>query len=107
MPTEAIPRLDDDTIRKKILPLCRLKPGKIWEDPTGRHRIGVLDAVSKDDCERISGNESVDLCFQISMQVLAIIISPVCFRYWIRAFPNNLSELHRIGVSLCIDEQYL
>lgn len=64
MPTEAIPRLDDATFRKKILPLCRLKHGEIWEDPKGVHRIGVLDAVSKYDCERISKNESVDLFIQ-------------------------------------------
>ena len=64
MATEAIPRLDDNTFREKILPYCRLKPGEIWIDPEGQHRIGVLDAVSTDDCARISEGESVDLFIQ-------------------------------------------
>lgn len=64
MPKEAIPRLDDNIFRKKILPYCRLNPGEIWEDPTGQHRVGVLDAVSTDDCTRISNNTKVDLFIQ-------------------------------------------
>ena len=64
MPKEAIPRLDDDTFRQKILPYCRLKPGQIWKDPEGQHRIGVLDAVSWEDCALISEGESVDLFIQ-------------------------------------------
>ena len=52
MSKEAIPRLDNNTIREKILPYCRLKPGEIWDDPLEKHRIGVLDAVSSDDYNR-------------------------------------------------------
>ncbi len=64
MSKEAIPRLDDDTIRNKVLPYCRLSSGEIWEDPTGQHRIGVLDAISKDNCHKISNKNKVDLFIQ-------------------------------------------
>lgn len=51
---EKIPRLDsDETLRGKILPLCRLSYGDIWEDPITGHRVGVLDAANADDVSRI------------------------------------------------------
>jgi len=64
MPKEAIPRLDDNTIREKVLPYCRLKPGEIWEDPLKKHRIGVLDATSRKDCKKINNCKNVDLFIQ-------------------------------------------
>lgn len=64
MPKEAIPRLDNESLRKQILPYCRLKPGEIWVDPQGQHRIGVLDAISKKDCQLICKGENVDLFIQ-------------------------------------------
>lgn len=42
---EPFSRLDrNDELRKRFLPLCRLQPGDVWQDPEGRHRVGVLDA---------------------------------------------------------------
>ncbi len=64
MPKEAIPRLDNDNFRKKILPFCRLKPGEIWNDPEEKHKIGVLDAVSESDCQLIANGDHVDLFIQ-------------------------------------------
>ncbi|MDA3937799.1 MAG: site-specific DNA-methyltransferase [Spirochaetia bacterium] len=49
---------------KKILPYCRLKSGEVWVDPTGQHKIAVLDAESKKDCQLISKDENVDLFIQ-------------------------------------------
>jgi hypothetical protein len=43
--TERLERLDlHGELQKKILPLCRLKYGEIWEDPISGHKVGVLDA---------------------------------------------------------------
>lgn len=40
-----LPRLDErEDVRRALLPLCRLKPGEVWEDPVHGHRIGCLDA---------------------------------------------------------------
>jgi site-specific DNA-methyltransferase (adenine-specific) len=45
MKSNPLPRLDQDqSLRQKILPFCRLKPGEIWGDPSGHHRVGCLDA---------------------------------------------------------------
>ncbi|RPJ09431.1 MAG: site-specific DNA-methyltransferase [Spirochaetaceae bacterium] len=40
-----LPRLDiQSKARNLLLPHCRLALGEIWEDPTGLHRVGCLDA---------------------------------------------------------------
>jgi site-specific DNA-methyltransferase (adenine-specific) len=45
MKNNPLPRLDNGAeVRERILPYCRLKPGEIWQDPLGRHRVGCLDA---------------------------------------------------------------
>ena len=60
--TEKLTRLDiDENLRKKILPFCRLKKGEIWNDPKGRHKIGVLDATSPEDVKKIFGREKIQL----------------------------------------------
>jgi len=61
MTRESIPRLDGNEIREKLLPLCRLKKGEIWNDPEGKHRVGVLDASSADDIGKIFGDEKAVL----------------------------------------------
>lgn len=49
-------RLDrDEGLRRKLLPYCRLRPGRVWEDPERGHRVGCLDAASRADVERLSG----------------------------------------------------
>ncbi len=60
--TEKLTRLDiDEELRKKILPYCRLKTGDIWEDPKGKHKVGVLDATSTDDTKKLFGKEKARL----------------------------------------------
>lgn len=45
MKSNPLPRLDDDPeLRESLLSQCRLRPGQIWQDPEGRHRVGCLDA---------------------------------------------------------------
>lgn len=47
---EPIPRLDNaPELRRELITHCRLKPGEVWHDPEGRHRVGVLDAGSAGD----------------------------------------------------------
>lgn len=60
--TERLKRLDfHSKSRGKILPLCRLKYGEIWEDPVNRHRVGVLDATKPEDVGKIIGGEKAKL----------------------------------------------
>ena len=60
--TERLERLDfHGELQKKILPLCRLKYGDIWEDPINGHKVGVLDATKQEDVKKIMGNEKAIL----------------------------------------------
>jgi site-specific DNA-methyltransferase (adenine-specific) len=51
----------DNKLREKILPLCRLRYGEIWEDPICGHKVGVLDATKLEDVEKIIGTEKAKL----------------------------------------------
>ncbi len=56
MRKEGLPRLDcRPDIRERLLPFCRLRPGGIWEDPEGLHRVGCLDACLPADADLIMG----------------------------------------------------
>lgn len=60
--TEGLPRLDlDSETRAKILPLCRLRYGEVWQDPSAGHRVGVLDAAKRADVEKIMQAEKARL----------------------------------------------
>ena len=60
--TEKLTRLDiNDELSKKILPYCRLKKGEIWKDPTGKHKVGVLDATSLKDVKKLFEKEKAQL----------------------------------------------
>jgi len=59
---EQVKRLDlDQHTRERILPLCRLSYGKVWQDPVSGHRVGVLDATESDDVKSIMGGERTPL----------------------------------------------
>jgi len=59
---EQVKRLDlDQQTRERILPLCRLSYGEIWEDSASGHRVGVLDATKSDDVRDIMGGERTPL----------------------------------------------
>jgi site-specific DNA-methyltransferase (adenine-specific) len=60
--SERLGRLDADAaLRCRVLPLCRLSPGAIWEDPARGHRVGVLDAANAGDVARIMAGDRAGL----------------------------------------------
>jgi site-specific DNA-methyltransferase (adenine-specific) len=60
-----IPRLDKNPeLHARLLKYCRLQPGAIWADPTGRHRIGCLDATNAADIQHLMGNDHAVLAIQ-------------------------------------------
>lgn len=62
MAKEPLPRLDNSAeLRESLLPLCRLQPGEIWDDPAGRHRVGCLDATSRRDMQQLFGEHRADI----------------------------------------------
>jgi DNA modification methylase len=60
----ALPSRLDARLRKKFLPQCRLKPGRIWVDPLRGHRLGCLDASSAQDLERLMAGDRIQLALQ-------------------------------------------
>ncbi len=55
-------RLDrDEKLRRRLLPFCRLKPGEIWRDAVSGHRIGCLDATSRNDVLKLCGRKKSSL----------------------------------------------
>jgi len=62
MKSEPIPRIDGNReLREKLLPLCRIAPGEVWEDPVSGHRLGALDAESKEEVEKCMNGEKAVL----------------------------------------------
>lgn len=62
MKSNPLPRLDQDQIlRQKILPFCRLKPGEVWGDPTGNHKVGCLDAGQTSQVAELMKGEQAQL----------------------------------------------
>jgi len=60
--SEQLPRLDaHPELRKRLLPLCRLQYGEVWQDPLHGHRVGVLDATSRAEVYKIMGDEKTPL----------------------------------------------
>jgi site-specific DNA-methyltransferase (adenine-specific) len=58
MPQEELPRLDTyPEVHERILPLCRLEAGGVWEDPQGFHRVAVLDATDATQIHRLYAGE--------------------------------------------------
>jgi len=53
--TERLKRLDFHArLNERVLPLCRLKYGEVWEDPVKGHKVGVLDATKLEDIKKIT-----------------------------------------------------
>lgn len=62
MAKERLPRLDSSPeFRKNLLPYCRLRPGDVWEDPKGLHRVGCLDAADRENLNRLFQDEQADI----------------------------------------------
>lgn len=62
MQNHPLPRLDDvPELQTALLKHCRLHRGDIWLDPTGKHRIGCLDASVREDVQKLALDEKARL----------------------------------------------
>ena len=58
----SLPRIDNDPEFKELLyPYCRFKPGQIWEDTNGFHKIGCIDAADSLSVNKLLGDEKAAL----------------------------------------------
>ena len=62
MQNSSLPRLDEvPQLRTALLRHCRLRPGEVWQDPTGKHRVGCLDASSWEGAQALVQNDKARL----------------------------------------------
>src|SRR5579872_304093 len=62
MKNDPLPRLDTSPeLHERLLPFCRLKPGEIWHDPTGKHSVGCLDATDFPSVATLVGDRAPTL----------------------------------------------
>jgi len=107
-----IPRIDTDKkFRSLLLKYCRIKPGDIWVDPEGKHKIACIDATDTASIKQLMGRKKA---------VLAIHDPPYNFiafkeeqvqkfiswcEKWIENTFNSLSEDSSLYVWLGADQK--
>lgn len=65
MKNQPLPRIDENPeLQQKLLPFCRLKKGEIWEDKSGKFRVGFVDIASRSDVENLMNGEKATLSIQ-------------------------------------------
>jgi site-specific DNA-methyltransferase (adenine-specific) len=65
MSKEKLQRIDtSDSIRKLLLPYCRLDYGEVWEDTARGHRVGCLDAANGNDVLKLMRETKAALAVQ-------------------------------------------
>lgn len=73
MVNNSLPRLDTSPeLREKLLPYCRLRPGEVWEDELGTHRVACLDATDGAAVSRLMSGQSARLAIQDPPYNLAV-----------------------------------
>jgi site-specific DNA-methyltransferase (adenine-specific) len=62
MQNSPLPRLDEvPQLRAALQRHCRLRPGEVWQDPTGKHRVGCLDASNSEEVQTLLQNDKAQL----------------------------------------------
>ncbi len=92
MKNNPLPRLDqDEVIRRKLLPYCRLTPGEIWGDPTGRHKVGCLDATNSSQVDELMAGERAKLAIHDPPYNLVAFKKRALFQYisWCKQWVCN------------------
>ena len=60
-----LPRIDTDSrLQELLLKHCSFKPGDIWNDPEGKHKIACIDASDKNSIKKLLTDEKAALAIQ-------------------------------------------
>ncbi len=60
-----LPRLDQaPELHDSLVEHCRLRPGEVWADPLGRHRVGCIDAADSLAVNALMGGQLASLAIQ-------------------------------------------
>jgi site-specific DNA-methyltransferase (adenine-specific) len=113
MKNDPLPRLDQDSsLRQKLLPFCRLQPGEIWQDPTGQHKVGCLDAAQPASMTRLMAGELAQLAIHdppynlIAFQERKLAEYIDWCRQWVRHTWQILAENSAFYVWLGADQNH-
>lgn len=91
-----LPRLDkEQELRIRLLDFCRLRPGEVWVDAVGGHRVGCLDAASAADVSKLCGNDKAALAVQDLPYNLVAFASRSADEYaaWCRQWVDNTAAV--------------
>jgi DNA modification methylase len=107
-----LPRLDtDEELRSRLLKYCRLQPGDIWRDPTGKHSVGCLDAASDSAVSLLMAKELAALAIQdppynfVAFDQRAISEYIEWCSHWVRVTDNFLAPDSSLYVWLGADQK--
>jgi site-specific DNA-methyltransferase (adenine-specific) len=65
MKNYTLPRLDqDESMRRRLLPYCRLEPGAVWVDRARGHRVGCFDAADSTQIDELTRPGEASLAVQ-------------------------------------------
>lgn len=65
MRNNPLPRIDEQPeVRARLLPLCRLGPGGVWNDPASGHRVACIDATDASAVSSLMDGERARLAIQ-------------------------------------------
>jgi site-specific DNA-methyltransferase (adenine-specific) len=96
MQNHPLPRLDRATeLRNALLEHCRLKPGDVWDDPAGRHRVGCGDAANVRDLRLLMAGRRAGLAIHDPPYNLVAFDSRSVSEYidWCRTWVDATAQL--------------
>ncbi|MCI0696218.1 site-specific DNA-methyltransferase [candidate division KSB1 bacterium] len=105
MKNSPIPRLDrHPELRQHLLKYCRLQPGEIWRDPSGKHRVGCLDAANPSHIHKLMAEERATLAIHDPPYNLVAFDERELFEYiaWCKQWVENTDAVLTENGSLYI-----
>ncbi|MCI0387572.1 MAG: site-specific DNA-methyltransferase [Acidobacteria bacterium] len=96
MKNNPLPRLDiSPEWRERLLPYCRMRPGDVWQDPEGKHRVGCVDAEDSEAVVALVGGSSPTLAIQDPPYNLVAFARRTIDEYinWSRTWIRNTYEV--------------
>ncbi len=105
MKNNPLPRLDTNPdVRDQLLSFCRLRPGDVWDDPKGRHRVACRDATDAAEMLDLVGRESPTLAIHDPPYNLVAFELRSVQEYirWCRQWVRNTTRLLASDASLYV-----
>ena len=111
MKNNPLPRLNEDSvIRRELLPYCRLQLGEVWSDPSGRHRVGCIDAADDRQIQRLMSTTKATLAIHdppynfVTFERRSVHAFIEWCRKWTRLTADHLAEDSSLYVWLGADQ---